>query len=259
MNINEPPLHELHYEDSDLKKINRRAFITGGVLAAGTLATGIYINTMREDMMMPWLLRKVTDFYDGIWKATFNPNMKSSPIPPATGELRVNGEYGLEEEIDESTWRMLVKDPNHPVPLSVSIEDIKKLPSVVESFEFKCIEGWSQPVTCKGVRFSDFMIAYNIGYKDPAGNYPYAYAGLTSINDGYYVSMDMKSLLHPQTLLCYEMNGQPLSVLNGAPLRLASAVKYGVKQIKQIGSIEFSDTMPKDFWAEQGYGKYLGL
>ena len=57
----------------------------------------------------------------------------------------------------------------------------------------------------------------------------------------YYVGLDMESALHPQTLLCYEMNGKPLEPEHGAPLRLVIPVKYGIKNIKHIGKIKFTD------------------
>jgi DMSO/TMAO reductase YedYZ molybdopterin-dependent catalytic subunit len=68
----------------------------------------------------------------------------------------------------------------------------------------------------------------------------------------------MQSALHPQTLLCYEMNGQPLPVEHGGPLRLVTTVKYGIKSIKRIGRITFIDERPPDFWAERGYDWYAG-
>ena len=71
--------------------------------------------------------------------------------------------------------------------------------------------------------------------------------------------MDMPSALHPQTLLCYEMNGKSLSMEHGAPLRLVTTVKYGIKSIKRIGRIAFTDERPPDFWAERGYDWYAGL
>ena len=77
--------------------------------------------------------------------------------------------------------------------------------------------------------------------------------------DGYYVGLDMESMLHPQTLLCYEQNGVPLSQEHGAPLRLAIPVKYGVKNIKRIGTIRYSEPRPADYWAERGYDWYVGL
>ena len=71
--------------------------------------------------------------------------------------------------------------------------------------------------------------------------------------------MDMPSALHPQTLLCYEIGGEPLSIDHGAPLRLVTTVKYGIKSIKRIGTITFTDERPRDFSAERGYDWYAGL
>lgn len=84
------------------------------------------------------------------------------------------------------------------------------------------------------------------------------YVSLETPDDGYYVGLDMPSALHPQTLLCYEMNGQPLSPAHGAPLRLVIPVKYGIKNIKRIGTIRFTDQRPADYWAERGYDWYAG-
>jgi DMSO/TMAO reductase YedYZ molybdopterin-dependent catalytic subunit len=75
---------------------------------------------------------------------------------------------------------------------------------------------------------------------------------------GYYVGLDMPSALHPQTLLCYEMNGEPLTLEHGAPLRLVITLKYGIKNIKRIGRIRFMDQRPPDYWAERGYDWYSG-
>ena len=66
------------------------------------------------------------------------------------------------------------------------------------------------------------------------------------------------STLHPQTLLCYEMEGRPLTPDHGAPLRLLIPVKYGIKSLKQIGTIRFTDRRPADYWAERGYDWYAG-
>jgi DMSO/TMAO reductase YedYZ molybdopterin-dependent catalytic subunit len=78
-------------------------------------------------------------------------------------------------------------------------------------------------------------------------------------DEEYYVSIDMPGALHPQTLLAYEMNGAPLTAKHGAPLRLVVPVKYGIKNIKQIGRIEYTNSRPDDYWAERGYDWYAGL
>ena len=85
-----------------------------------------------------------------------------------------------------------------------------------------------------------------------------SYSGLITPDKGYYVGIDMPSLMHPQTLLCYEMNGQSLPLNQGYPLRLIIPVKYGIKHLKRIGSIYFSNSRPRDYWAEAGYDYYAG-
>ncbi|HEY4108690.1 molybdopterin-dependent oxidoreductase, partial [Puia sp.] len=59
--------------------------------------------------------------------------------------------------------------------------------------------------------------------------------------------------------LCYEMTGQPLPANHGAPLRLIIPVKYGVKNLKRIGRMNFSNDRPRDYWFERGYDYYCGL
>ena len=55
-----------------------------------------------------------------------------------------------------------------------------------------------------------------------------------------------------------DANGQPLTLGHGAPLRLVCPLKYGVKSIKRIGAIQFTDQRPADYWAERGYDWFLG-
>jgi DMSO/TMAO reductase YedYZ molybdopterin-dependent catalytic subunit len=45
---------------------------------------------------------------------------------------------------------------------------------------------------------------------------------------------------------------------HGAPLRLVIPIKYGIKNLKQIGTIQFTDRRPADYWAERGYDWYSG-
>ena len=246
-----PPLEMKQIEQAEFSRVNRRGLLRWAVLsAAGLLGLGAIYNSDQE-RGMAWPLRKIGDGIDGIWKKNFDSSSKAYPTPTTKEPPRINGDIGMEATVSKD-WRLNVKDLDGNENLMISLEQIKSLPSVTESFEFKCIEGWSRPVTCKGVRFSDFMEKYGLGKAA-------SFAGLSSVNEDYYVSMDMKSLMHPQTLLCYEMNGAELTLKNGYPLRLIASVKYGVKNIKQMGYIDFTNTLPADFWAEQGYGDDVGL
>jgi DMSO/TMAO reductase YedYZ molybdopterin-dependent catalytic subunit len=132
--------------------------------------------------------------------------------------------------------------------LLLTLDHIRALPHVEMITQLKCIEGWSEVVHWGGARLHDLIAAYQ---PDP-GSLP-KYVGMQTPNREYYVGLFKEDALHPQTLLCYEMNGQPLSREHGAPLRLVTPLKYGIKHLKQIGKITFTDDRPADYWAENGY------
>jgi hypothetical protein len=178
-----------------------------------------------------------------------NPDAKQKPAP---GEMPP-------AEMDRAA-AMQMKMPG----LLLTLNDIKNLPRVEMTTELKCIEGWSTIVNWAGARFSDFIARFlpaTHNGSQPDINRPQdflPYVSLVTPDGGYYVGMDMPSILHPQTLLVYEMNGEPLSIQHGAPLRLVTPTKYGIKQIKRIGRISFTSERPADFWAERGYDWYSG-
>jgi hypothetical protein len=199
-------------------------------------------------------------------------------------EPRYNGDVGLNTEFDPASWKLQVvgltnpksyaqytdnidypgmtepAQSTHIAPLPpvespiagllLTLDDIKRLPRVEMTTELKCIEGWSVIVNWAGTRFSDFVQAFR-----PK---PSKYVSLITPDGAYYVGWDMPSILHPQTLLVYEMNGEPLTMPHGAPLRLVTTLKYGIKQIKRIGRIEFTNERPPDYWGERGYDWYSG-
>src|SRR5258708_5881548 len=74
------------------------------------------------------------------------------------------------------------------------------------------------------------------------------YVGFETPDGQYYVGIEREVALHPQTLLAYELNGQPLTPDHGAPLRLVTPLKYGIKQLKQIGRIVYTNARPHDYW-----------
>jgi DMSO/TMAO reductase YedYZ molybdopterin-dependent catalytic subunit len=150
--------------------------------------------------------------------------------------------------------------------LLLTMADVRMLPHVEMVTEFKCIEGWSEIVYWGGARLRDFLAAFpaenvrggqfnSVGFSRA---FP-EYIGFETPDGQYYVGIEREVALHPQTLLVYEVNGQPLTPDHGAPLRLVTPLKYGIKQIKQIGRITYTYTRPRDYWYEQGYDYYAGL
>jgi DMSO/TMAO reductase YedYZ molybdopterin-dependent catalytic subunit len=171
----------------------------------------------------------------------------------AAKNVRPNGDVGMSDKLDAAAWRLQVVRAAGDT-LRLSLADLEALPKTEVVFNFKCIEGWSQVTWWGGVRFSDFLQRYGLSNKSAL-----QYAGLVTPDQEYYVGIDMASMLHPQTILCYEVNGKPLPVVDGAPLRLIIPVKYGIKHLKRIGLIYFDNSKPRDYWAERGYDYYAGL
>lgn len=239
-------------------KPRSRTLVSFGVLIVALTAIFLGWSSLQggpEDEDAPPGLRRVLELNGRIWKAMFRKDHESTCEPPPKGtKPRVNGDIGLTGPFDPSKWSMfLVPDADDPksVPQEISLAQIQRLPRSETATLFKCIEGWSEEMGYAGVKFSDFMKAFSLK--------PKRYVGLETNDGEYYVSIDLESMEHPQTMLVYEMNGMPLSVENGAPLRLIIPVKYGIKSLKRIGKIFFSDKRPRDYWAERGYDWHAGL
>jgi DMSO/TMAO reductase YedYZ molybdopterin-dependent catalytic subunit len=236
-----------------MSAMSRRNFLIGG--AAGLL--GIFGWRWMSDEAKYNLLRSTFEFNEKVSSFFFRPSRLAPEFPPsAVTAARVNGGEGLSEGFDPAAWRLGVRGiPGSNEDLQLTLADLKQLPRTEMITELKCIEGWSIVVHWAGVRFSDFAARYS-GFAR-LDDLP-KYVSLVTPDAGYFVGWDTPSILHPQTLLAYEMNGESLKPEHGAPLRLASPTKYGIKLIKRIGLIEFTNERPRDFWAEQGYDWYSG-
>jgi DMSO/TMAO reductase YedYZ molybdopterin-dependent catalytic subunit len=123
-----------------------------------------------------------------------------------------------------------------------------------------CVEGWSAIAWWSGLRFDDLLRAY------PPKSQAKWVRVESSVNldasgnpDPYFVSLDLATARHPQTLLATHFNGQPLTVDHGAPLRLLVPVKLGLKNVKAITKITYVAEEPRDYWAERGYSRYDGI
>lgn len=273
---------------------SRRTFLIGGV----TALAGIFGWRWLPDETKNALLTRTFEFNRNLSQTTFDKYDLAPEFPRELAGDRVNGMIGLDGDFDAQAWHLQVvglpnpqsypqysqnimfegdnnaarsmdspSAPNASVSgLVLTLDEIKSLPRVEMTTKLKCIEGWSVILNWTGVRFSDFAAQFfpvlrqtgMPNLQNLPENLP-KYVSLVTPDRGYYVGWDMQSILHPQTLLAYELNGQPLTSEHGAPLRLVSTTKYGIKQIKRIGRIEFTNERPADYWAENGYDWYAGL
>ena len=244
-------------ENVDEKSVRKRSIISFSIFLIMLLLgyfTWVWINNQPKDQGVLKPLRKVLNVNEKIFSAVFDSTklVREYPISEAAKRVRVNGREGIRDSVNENTWLLNVIKTNGDT-LKITLEELKQLPKKDIIFDFKCIEGWSQITHWAGVPLKEFMKHYHLENEAMK-----AYVGMSTPDKGYYVGIDMKSALHQQTILCYEMNGKPLPLIQGYPLRLIIPVKYGVKHIKRIGTMYFSNSKPADYWAERGYDYYTG-
>jgi DMSO/TMAO reductase YedYZ molybdopterin-dependent catalytic subunit len=249
----------------ELKRLSRRGFITLGTGAVATYGLWKWLRSRPKEAGIEWPLRRALSTNEGLAESYFSTARLNRTYPPSAVMRvpRINGGEGLTPNYDTSAWRLGVIGGEKPATLT--LDDLKQLPKRTMITEFRCIEGWSMIVKWGGVRLADLMSEIPPPNRDGSrGNLRLPkrlvrYVGMETPGRGYYVGLDMQSAIHPQTLLAYELNDRPLTWQHGAPVRLAIPVKYGVKNIKRVSTIRYTDVRPADFWAERGYDWYLGL
>lgn len=224
-----------------------------GVGAAAGYGAWRWAQTRPQEGSLPGPFRGMLRFNERLARDLYSEQRLARRFPDNRVQpIRTNGLIGLSGDYDPGQWQLNINQGNGAVK-PVTLDEIRALPRIEQTTQLNCIEGWSVVIHWTGARFSDFCAKFAPNALDEP------YVGIGTPGNEYYVGIDMPSALHPQTLLCYEMNGAPLAIENGAPLRLVIPTKYGIKNIKRIGTITYADQRPADFWAEEGYDWYAGL
>jgi len=162
------------------------------------------------------------------------------PLPPGQYETLSFDRFGL----GRFAWRF-PKDPDTlafriagDVAQTVAIrEQLATLPRVEQVSDFHCVTTWSvRALNWSGVRFSDFYRQLVLPLAQPQQG---ADVVVLRGQDGYCVSMCLQDLMASDVLLADSLDGQPLGVAHGAPLRLVAPAHYGYKHAKHIEAIEF--------------------
>ncbi len=232
------------------RSLRRRRFLQLSGLSSISLLLGGCGTPLYDD-----ILNKASEpFNQRVETLLFNPQ-KPAPEFPASAiqpnALLVNT-FNSVPDIDPETFRLIIDgEVNHP--LSLSMTQLQRMPLTSMIIRHVCVEGWAAIVQWGGVRLRDLMYL-----AQPKANARYVYFQSA---DNYYETWDLASAVHPQTLMAYQKNGQPLSDDNGAPIRVASPIKLGYKQSKWVTRITLANHLPpkKGYWEDQGYEWYGGL
>lgn len=174
------------------------------------------------------------------------------PVSAIQPEKLLINTFDFTPQIDPATFRLTIEGEVN-LPMQLSMVDIQKMPLTSMVIRHVCVEGWAAIVQWGGVRLRDLATLVQ-----PKSEARYVYFQSA---DGYYESWDLPSALHPQTLMVYQKNGEPLSADHGAPLRLAAPIKLGYKQSKWVTRIFFTTHLleQKGYWEDRGYVWFAGL
>ena len=233
---------------------SRRAFLTMGIAAAAGYEGWNWLRSRPPEGGVEWPLRAMLRGNEKIAGAYFSNDHLSPIFAPSQVDPRprLNGDVGLGDDLSIEKWVLCVQRAGED-SLQITMAEIRELPQVEQITELNCIEGWTVVVRWAGVRFSEFTERFAPQSRTSK------YVSMQTPDRKYFVGLDGASAMHPQTLLCYEMNGANLTSAHGAPPRLVIPVKYGVKNIKRIGEIVYANERPNDYWANEGYDWYAGL
>ena len=152
-------------------------------------------------------------------------------------------------------------------PFSLSLDELRAAPARSQITRHDCVEGWSSIAQWCGARLGPLL--ERAGLKPQARYIAFFCADTLELTlDGtgdYYETIAIADAFHPQTILAYEMNGQPLPVAHGAPIRLRLERQLGYKMAKYVMRIEAIDNYAAlgrgkgGYWEDRGYQWYAGI
>jgi DMSO/TMAO reductase YedYZ molybdopterin-dependent catalytic subunit len=187
-----------------------------------------------------------------------------SPVFRANGTRQPKGDaYAAHQAADFADWTVRI-DGLVVRPQSLSLKQITAMPSRTQTTRHDCVEGWSAIGTWTGVPLR--MLLDLAGLKPEARYIVFHCADVMSNGKRYYESIDLVDAFHPQTILAWALNDQPLPIGNGAPLRLRVERQLGYKHAKYVERIEAVSDLSViaggkgGFWEDDyGYQWYAGI
>jgi DMSO/TMAO reductase YedYZ molybdopterin-dependent catalytic subunit len=267
------PAEPIEVESSMLRRWTRRNLLIFGAGALATLAVGgsqlprevferLGLDPVKTGPEDKWLLNKALRLDDDVSTALYSqhhlvPIYTKSQITP----LKNNYNGATPDPAYIPGWRLTLDGLSSGLAVSLDIEALLARHRIHDQItRLVCVEGWSAIAWWSGLRFDDLLHAY-----PPVSQAKWAHIE-SSVNldangnpDPYFVSIDLLTAQHPQTLLATHLKGKPLTVEHGAPLRLLVPVKLGLKNIKAITRITYTKDEPPDYWAKRGYSRYDGI
>jgi DMSO/TMAO reductase YedYZ molybdopterin-dependent catalytic subunit len=233
--------------------IDRRRFLTiSAASVSSALLAGCDQNPRSADRLLAFaerknqLLEQRIFRHDAMDRVPASAKLAGKDFP----KYFVSDSVPVWDTAARGRWRLEVSGAVR-TPLSLSLDELTKLPRVTHLVDHFCVEGWNARATWSGVRVSD--LARLAGVTRDA-----RYVDFAGFDKDYHESWDIESAMHPQTLVAYGMDGNLLGPGHGAPARVHSPVKLGYKNTKYLTKVVFMPTPNGGYWSDQGYEWFGG-
>jgi DMSO/TMAO reductase YedYZ molybdopterin-dependent catalytic subunit len=176
------------------------------------------------------------------------PNRHGMPrLPP--GQYETKGwpvlDLGVHPAVALERWKLTI-DGACDEPLALSWNDLVALEQVEDVSDFHCVTTWSRyDLAWRGVRLAD-VIALAAPRAGAEHVMLHAY-------DGYSTNLPLVEAIKPDVLLAHTVDGKPLPVEHGGPVRVITPQLYAWKGAKWVNRVEIMTRNRRGFWEERGY------
>ncbi len=256
---------------AEANKGTRRGFLGAAAAGAGTLLLS-GCRGLSETQWFPNVLdsaegltKRIQRLFAGSWSmAPEYSKADLSPVFKAYG-TRNPGTTVCDSEagINYRVWRIMVGGLVAHA-FAISLDDLRKYPARTQITRHDCVEGWSCIGEWTG---TPLRLILDKAEPLPKARYVVFHCAdpMTDNGDYYYESLDLVEACHPQTILAYEMNGAPLTVPHGAPVRLRCERQLGYKHAKYVERIELVESFAHiaggkgGYWEDLGYTWWAGI
>ncbi|HET7413892.1 MAG TPA: molybdopterin-dependent oxidoreductase, partial [Pararhizobium sp.] len=237
-------------------KISRRRFLTGAGLGASMLPLGgcdAFDNLLGTDDQVRNIIEKANAVTYRVQRFLLGREALAREYPQSAVRqtMRPNGSTNpqsdpyLSVKADDFAGYRLQVGGLVEKPLSLSLAELRAMPSRTQITRHDCVEGWSVIAKWTGVQLSRVLDEAQV---KPEARYVLfrCYDSMGNSFTGpqyYYETIDMIDARHPQTILAYGINDETLPVAYGAPLRLRVERQLGYKMAKYLRAIEVTDTL----------------
>ena len=249
--------------------VNRRRLLGAGTLgASGLILSGC--DRLNASPAFRSALQEAGSWHQGaqrlIGGQALAREYSASDMSP---DFRVNGtanpataSYNLHLAARFADWRLevggLVRQP-----LALPLTALQAMQQRKQITRHDCVEGWSAIGQWQGPQLGQVL---SLAGLLPSARFIVFHCADRLEGHPYYELIDLADAFHPQTILAWEMNGKPLDVGHGAPLRLRVERQLGYKHAKYVMRVEARASLAGlyggkgGFWEDnRDYQWYAGI